>query len=272
MLALVLVASLGLGWFAPAVQTARRRGRAVEALRACGAQVVYEHQWDGPWRFLTSDPPRGPARLRSWLGFDFFNDVVGVFYKSAAEPKTWPLIEFPKLEFVSLTGERVTDQHLQPLNEVKSLRVLLLNGASITDAGLWHLRNLRGLRELHLSGCHITDEGLVNLADLDNLEVLDLDGARIRGWGFSRLSCRRTLRELSLAGTLVNNQGLPHIAKFSALEDLRITEGLLTGPGLAPLRQLTQLNRLYLQNCGHLTEEDVQNLEADLPNLGVDEF
>lgn len=61
-----------------------------------------------------------------------------------------------QVDIVVLTGEKVTDAHLELLQSLPTVRQLDLDGSRVTDAGLEHLMKLTNLQEVSLRRTPVT--------------------------------------------------------------------------------------------------------------------
>jgi hypothetical protein len=87
---------------------------------------------------------------------------------------------------------------LSPLSRLQpeDLQYLQLSGTRVTNAGLAHLQRLTGLRVLWLYDTRINDQGLVHLQGLTNLRVLNLRGTLVSPGGVDAL--QQTLPECEI--------------------------------------------------------------------------
>jgi Leucine-rich repeat (LRR) protein len=206
----MVLASIGLSWFAVKMQKARRQREAVAAIEAAGGRVWYVDGIDvetpsGKMRLHENGPPW----LRKILGEDFFTDVDGAripndggmeHVKGLPELRILQLqstevtdaglrhlMQVPQLDFLDLNGTLVTDAGLEYVGQLPRLRWLHLDGTLVTDAGLEHIKQLTRLEELFLTGTRVTDAGLEHLKDLPQLQVLHLDESMVAGEGARKL-------------------------------------------------------------------------------------
>jgi len=193
----VLLLSVGLGWFALKMREAERQRKAVEAIRAAHGQVFYDYEFDEEdiLRLDMADPPT-PAWLRRLVGDDFFADVVEAgFNVVSARRVDEAVLEhingLPHLHSLDLCSTQVTDAALENLKGLTDLEILNLSRTHVTDAGVKHLKGLRNLACLDISGTQITDAGLEHLKGLSKLEYLRLqssvDGTQAKDEGIEKL-------------------------------------------------------------------------------------
>jgi Leucine-rich repeat (LRR) protein len=81
---------------------------------------------------------------------------------------------FPRLKYLWLNRDAVSDTSLAGLLELKSLQQLLLVNQSITDAAIEDLLAHRALREITFNVSQITDVGLARLAQIKGLQKVEL--------------------------------------------------------------------------------------------------
>jgi hypothetical protein len=91
------------------------------------------------------------------------------------------------IDELTLSGDSITDRHLEPLRNLGGLRVLTVARTAISDAGLAHLKGLKGLRRLFLADTAVTDRGLEYLQGMTELRELDLTNTRVTDAGVKRL-------------------------------------------------------------------------------------
>src|SRR5579885_832147 len=72
------------------------------------------------------------------------------------------LIAFPHLQYLILTGTRISGEGLKRLSGLKELHGLALSGPAAGGEGLRHLGALTGLHELRLEKTTLTDAGLTH--------------------------------------------------------------------------------------------------------------
>ncbi len=134
-----------------------------------------------------------------------------------------PLTE---LEWLDMTGCRITDAGIASLPNLKALRRLSLEGTEISDAICGRLARFTELEELDLSYTSITDAGLAQLATLQKLRSLWLTGASVTDEAVATLRQLKNLEHLNVNDTAVSTDAwqelqdsLPHLG--SKLEELR---------------------------------------------------
>jgi hypothetical protein len=173
LLVLMVLASIGLSWFAVKMQRARRQREAVEAITREGGEVFY----------YENSP--SPSWLRTILREDLSARVC-----LAEVPNNTPVERIEGLANLRglVLGSEVTDAGLQHLKGMSHLKYLQINGSQISDDGLEHLHGMTQLDELVIRRVPITDEGLDRLKGLPSLRSLTLMGCtRVSHEGIGRL-------------------------------------------------------------------------------------
>ena len=258
---LVLTTTLGV-WIGLTINHARRQKQAVDAILKHGGWVDYAHQYAGGHWSLSetrndkAEPP-GPARLRNWLGDEYFVRPVGL----SAD-----------LQPVGSSAEPPDDEDLVQIGVLTDLEFLSLDTAPgrgrIAGTGFAHLRNLRKLRYLMLGRQPITDEGLKLLEPLTELESLKLDEALVTDAGLQYLQPLNKLASLSLEHTRVSDVGLQDLKSLKQLSTLDLIGTQVTDAGLAQLNGLSNLKQVFLVDT-KVTEEGVRQLRQALPKCDI---
>jgi hypothetical protein len=246
LLVLVLLASVGLSWFAVKMHQARRQREAVQAITKAGGAVAYYHEVDENWKPIQGAEPPTPAWLRRLLGDDFFEDVVGV---------------------VALSSD-FGDAELEHVGVLTELGYIYLLHSQVTDAGLKHLEGLANLEDLYLCSPQVTDAGLKCLDGLTGLKALNLYEAQVTDAGLAHLGRMATLEYLVLSRTQVSDAGLERLKGLTSLEYLALSRTQVTDAGLNHLNGLTKLKTLILQGT-HVTEKGVKKLQKALPGCKI---
>lgn len=207
LLALTLLASVGMSWLGVQIHRAKREAAAVEAIRAAGGSVWYDYQFDRSGRRDSGATCPGPLWLRRVFGVDFFCRVAEVHVNNDASLTSTKGLD--GLESLRIgCSAKLTDTGLATLDDLPSVRRLWFGiNKNITDAGMVHLRSLKRLERLELHYSHLTDAGLEHLEGLPQLEDLSL-GKGITDAGVPRLAQLHTLRSLDLRHTNITRDGV----------------------------------------------------------------
>jgi len=117
-MAVIVLLSVGLGWFGWKLREAERQRRAVEAIEEVGGYVCYDYQWDGYYQNWTAEPP-APAWLREWVGEDVLSHVVVIWLagKPVGDEMLAHVQGLTNLEYLDLTSTQVTSQGIKELQE-----------------------------------------------------------------------------------------------------------------------------------------------------------
>jgi hypothetical protein len=75
------------------------------------------------------------------------------------------LQSLPRLQKLSLSGDRITDRGLAQIAQMKSLVELDLVAAEVTDAGLTHLQGMKHLKSINLAATRVTAAGVAKLQE-----------------------------------------------------------------------------------------------------------
>jgi len=190
--------------------------------------------------------------------------------------------------------------HLAGLDSLEELHIY--NQDSLSEADLACLETLGRLKELDIGSRHLTDRDLESFGKLDQLESLSfsvLGGADVskisKGalnqlnslsnlrflqvglWGNSAkaepadelmldLSGLKNMKEMHLSGLSLQDSDLAFLEHLLLLENLSIQPDSLTGASLRHIRELPELNRLYVSGLSGCTGEDLAHLNG-LPKL-----
>jgi hypothetical protein len=233
------------------MKRAREQAEAVAEIKRLGGYPVYDLDLDKDGYALPrpNDMPE-PAWLRTWLGDDFFIEVV------TANMDYRPITDSDVAQLVGLKG-------------LKHLTAISLSGSTqVTDTGLAQIARLTDLRVLWLYHTGITDVGLAHIAGLTRLEALGVEHTQVTDAGLSRLVGLHQLHTLLLMHTRVTEAGLADVAKLPKLRSLGICGIRLTKAGLAHLTELPHLDRLYIDSEDHPTISD-EELRRALPQCEI---
>ena len=205
---------------------------------------------------------------------------------------------------LSAEDQRFTDEAAAQLSGLDRLEKFFSNGAQLSDDGFKSLATWKNLKQLGFDHWFRTKKdqpigaGLAHLAALPNLENVRFGGCMIGIEAMEALSTIKTLKKLDVFHTFYVNdeallplQKLPDLRIFIAgpqyqprltdaalknlsgvksLEEISLTETWLTYEnGFRHLAALPHLKKLSLPKVV-ASEEDVQRLKKELPNLAVD--
>jgi hypothetical protein len=230
--------------------------QAVAAIREAGGHAFGN-------RCVIVLPPHGTRWLRSVLGDEFFEVVIGVDLQGKGvdrELMTW-IGKLDQLKDLNLQGARFDGADLIELQNLPGLSTLNLASTGIGDEALGSVTGFTSLQGLNLEYTKVTDAGLAGISRLVHLCDLNLNGTRVGDDTLARLERLTQLSQLSLAGTAVTDAGLAHLVDLPNLELLSLSRTRVGDPGMAHLARL-KLNSFGQGGCESL------RLVLDETNVG----
>jgi len=144
----VVLLSVGLGWFAFKMQEARRQREAVKAIEESGGGVLYDYEWESYLRGQEKPKLPAPAWLRRLIGVDFFSDVVTVNLRGD-DASLEHLVGPPDLDSLGIFDTPVADDRMRRLKKMTKLRHLYLVHTQVTKEGIEELRQSLPNCEIH---------------------------------------------------------------------------------------------------------------------------
>jgi len=177
------------------------------------------------------------------------------------------LKQFPKMETVILTGQKLTEGSLPYLCQVARLKRLRIT-FPLTRKGWGDLKAMRSLEDLDITGVKLGTEDIDALTQLRDLRCLSLSADLAPDGTIGRLSVMSSLRELTLVHASSSDNGLQELRKLARLDALHLHFLHDTGdPLLAQLEGLRNLVTVGLADT-KVTDDGIAYL-ASLPNLAV---
>ena len=158
-LLLLMVVAMACGWLAAERQRARNIARCWRRLASLG---VVDYDYDlAP---LDNETQREPPWLRRLLGDDPLAHVMVVDFvgQQSATPRSRISREWPG-SYCFARRHRGRRRRVERLRGMTRLQYLDLSGTKVSDAGLQHLRGLTNLLDLNLSGTKVSDAGVRDL-------------------------------------------------------------------------------------------------------------
>ncbi|MGD0900736.1 MAG: hypothetical protein ABR915_23130 [Thermoguttaceae bacterium] len=294
LLVLTVAVAVPCSWLSWEMKRAREQRKTVESFTELTGAAGHEWECDKHGNFILDVRPPEPAWLRSWLGEDFFGEVViaalqrtevtdiGLAELRRFKHLRWlrllltettdaglaQIATLTELKGLSLGNTRVTDVGLAHVAALTQLEELDLEDTQVTDAGLTEVAGLAQIRELFLGRTQVTDTGLAHIAGLTQLDTLALNGTGITDAGLAHLSRLAHLRWLWLNDTQVEGVGLTQLAGLTELQVLRLDGTQVTDTGLAHAARLTQLQWLSLAGT-RVSDAGVAKLRKALPNCQI---
>lgn len=168
---------------------------------------------------------------RSWLGDDYFVDVVGVILtgSTVGDATLARIATLPNLERLDIYSNKITDDGLKPLASHRKLKELTLSSPHVTDKGLRHLTGLTALEELSIGLNLVGETQLDQIAILRQVTSLNIDGMQslVGPYGIAddeleQISKLDNLRRLHLSGSSITDAGLAHLHRMKNLESVSI--------------------------------------------------
>lgn len=141
------------------------------------------------------------SAYRDWQGFSFADNPIRL-------DSIGYLREMKKLEYLDLTGCRVTDRMFATVGDLP-LKTLLLTRTDVSNFGVQTISTtFPKLEKLHLAVTPITDDSLKDLAKLTNLKDLNIGNTLVNKIGLDQLSPCAGLRAINLVNLPINNADL----------------------------------------------------------------
>ena len=241
---------------------------------------------EGEYGRLTHKLPREQAiMMQSLSRFDLTpldlrrgNDAPRITYMSSHSSLFGIQAAFPKLEYLDLVDNNVTDEILQQLVESKVI-CLRLPCRTITNAGLERLLlrpgslpNLRHL-DLWVEGQGVSSELLATLRKRPvPLESLQLSGRGVTDIWITRLALVKGLLALGLRETSVTEAGLRQLPKLDDLKRLALIEQTeLSENALQSLKHCRRIEELQLwgQNVNNECVQHICAFQLGLTNVVI---
>jgi Leucine Rich Repeat (LRR) protein len=224
--------------------------------------------WMDRSKVLREFASSGAARGADW-GFigsrwDFVTNNI-----SGALPYT--LASDGDLTYITLRGERYTDDWLPALRRCRNLNSLHLVQAPITNAGLEEIGNLpASLKMVSLCSCDaVTDEGLRHLGQQPSILRLHLEDIQLHSEGIEHLAQLPSLTSLIITNCgSFDGRNLVHLQQCKQLEWLDLRGSSITDADLERLVGLPALKEVLLSNT-RVTPAGVAKLKTAAPQLGV---
>ncbi len=255
LLVVMLVLPMVLGVYLRYRARSQRQWRLVNELKEAGGIV---NVWPSDQGELAEKQGR-LLEWQMWLGIDLPQELKSFYTYPLGGDDAVPLAnlaEFPQLEMIRLNDKTTKDEDLAILAKLPRLRFLLVDSDRITDEGIASLKECTSLQEVALYGKRVSGRGVAIVASLPNLKGLHCDTKLATDGELDCLRDKPNLEDLSLRGHTVRDAGLEVICTCKNLKRLTITRGEFSGNAMRSLEQLKKLKQLNL-------------VEALLPNESV---
>ena len=171
-----------------------------------------------------------------------------------------------RVRWIEARRGEVDDAALAQISHLRALEWLDVTGRKITHEGLTELGGCRNLRRLYLHDVDLGGHDPTWLSGLVHLESLSLARTGISGKPLRDLQ-RDGLRVLNLSGTRVTDDDLAEVAQLKYLEVLALQDTRVSGAGLEKLAGMQRLNVLNLSNS-RITDADLRHF-ISMPNLRI---
>jgi Leucine-rich repeat (LRR) protein len=270
-----------------------------------GAEATYDKEGWPQWPSTESPPLPAPKWLRRCFGDYLFCDVVAVYFYWPHPPTSHGgggiateaslekmrsqvqrgrfegesdfafVSQLPRLQWLHLEDDSISDAHLGQLTSAVRLRGLVIDSHQISDAGLKHLGHLTSLETLSINHSDLnwgnpspyptgefTDAGLGHLQALTSLRYVAIFEPQLTSGALRYLTPLQELRIVK--GQSVDDEGLQYLSRLPELREL-VAYGA-TDAGLQQLRRLTNLKRLCLSES-RISDAGLAKLAA---NEGLD--
>jgi hypothetical protein len=224
--------------------------------------------------FLNAEGMKSVARFRNLkcLQVGLRNRALGYYGPTGVSH----LAGLRSLEKLHLTGhESLSDADLASLESLSGLKDLQIFSIQnvMSERELASIGKLKRLERLYLS-CPVTRSAINHLNGLSNLKRLHVD---VHGPPtlltrtadnelMLDLSGLKKMKDLHLSGLTLQDSDLAFLIYTPLLENLQIHSDSLTGAFLQHLRELPELNRLYIGGLSACTGENLAYLNG-LPKL-----
>jgi hypothetical protein len=188
-----------------------------------------------------------------------------------------------RLEWLDVSGPRVSDDGLVALSGLSTLKRLGLDHTATGDRGLAAFKACRQLSDLSV-GSQTTDAGLQQFESLDSLESLYAVDAAITGRAFRSFRLPKLdrlvldhcavdddglsdlvqalvkARHVNLRRCKISDAGLRHFASLRTAQELILSHNPIRGRELRHLSQVAGITQLLLNRCP-LDDPDLESLE-----------
>ena len=202
----------------------------------------------------------GPTGLSHLAGLGSLEELF-INSDSLSEADLACLESLGCLKELNIGSKNLTDQNLasiSKLDQLESLSFSVLAGAGVSKISKSGLNQLNGLSNLHYLQVNVWG----NAAKTGPADELMLD-----------LSGLKKMKDMNLSGLSLQDSDLAFLEHLPLLESLMIqpiqpiqTNSPLTGAFLRHLRELPELNRLWVSELSGCTGEDLAHLNG-LPKL-----
>ena len=165
---------------------------------------------------------------------------------------------FPKLSWLTMSGEGITDKGVQQLRSCRHLRYVLLDKTLITTKALANAIWLPCVEMLGLNYTGVDNEIWSLLSDSRNLWDLSIGGTRVTS--LLGVTALKGLRSLCLNDLMFPDEELDHLQACRELEELFLNNSSISARGFAILGNLSTLRSICVGQT-RMTDADVSLLQ-----------
>ncbi len=144
----------------------------------------------------------------------------------------------------------------------QALTSLDLSNTLVSDADLKVVAKFHNLRRLDLENTDITDAGLKAIAHLSHLEALNLNKTKCNGAFLVELACLKDLKFLRMGKSDLDADQFRNLANFKKLVWLDLQQLHLHNQDMAVLKNLPDLQYLFIDDNTFLTDKMMPDLEG----------
>lgn len=261
-------------WLGVISERARRQRAVTAALSEVHASLLYDFQFDGEklrldrqGHAVSRSTLPGYAGLRSWLGDDYFVNIVDVRLDGMlhASISAWKapyadrinatllrqLGDLPKLRSLNLQSVNVTAEgwaQVGRLARLESLQLGMMNSTEPQSAVPFpaELSRLPRLKKIYLGRLPVTNDHLRRISSLPRLESLTLRGMNLAQVSLANLAGAPRLEELRLVLVTLGADTFAGMTGVPSLKSLRIAGGPLGDAEFAGIGTISSLERLQV--------------------------
>jgi hypothetical protein len=224
---------------------AHRQRAAVRAIRAVGANVLYNDQV----RYDPLDASGTPL-------FDSDN-IPGI------DESWWRDFWIPVVVVDATSVRAFSDLELSKLIDLPRLRVLWAGSTNVTSRGVPYVRHCPELVDVDLARTAVDDSCVVHLAALKNLHSLRLTATKVSEEGLEELAGHPRLRYLAVGQTRLSREGFARLewslgkCKISYSPTSTVKKSALKTPGPPPGGGFAMENRPFDELSDPLPERQL---------------
>jgi hypothetical protein len=250
MLALATVLCIALGIW---TNRAHQQRIAVQQLQQIAAWVDYDRRVDDLGL---------PTQLRSFLGDDFFANVVAVHLSHLMEGRrivplsteqldqaVAAMQRLPHLRTLHIDHTQLSDEdlaHLAPLrNRIESIDIYETLNGKIVGAGIKHFSGWPRLRDMRVCTSELDAQYLDIVADIPSLESLNWSRCNLDSGAFAAIARCQKLRQLTLFQCSFDGKSLAELNAAKRLDSVTLYN--IIGESMSGSNDLAEPNQDEIQ-------------------------